>query len=436
MSSSRLGCLRNLAIVLPIAAAGGCATLRPSQQSHEVAFRFHMDRIVARDSTAGLALAPDHACANCEMDFADPKSILVAALQAAPENSVIFPSERYFYFETTIGSRQVSGNLRFTDADKGVLHIGYFDRFDGEARRGGSFGSSEDVHVTPGPAAETWTVRVGGISRGFRLDQRYRTAVDRVSLLPDECFVSGVFDESGVVFALLFHAPTASLYYVLVDDSSLERRVPLPKNGAATFEVGLASRFVYYVDHQTDRRILVGVHAANVRDNNYFDGPFDQVPPDLALRDLLHASYPYTKFGGGIDEHGNFNSQEGQRVAITPYQQYRSIDELSERIGGAADQRADGPRRWVALVYESKRNFHEEVEASLVANLKDYPAAADTLPPYRHDASLSRSWPANHFLYTSRIWVSESHDTPHSSGWPANHDIHKSGNGRLSTERP
>ncbi|MBL8875672.1 MAG: hypothetical protein JNM86_07745 [Phycisphaerae bacterium] len=386
-----------------------------------------MDRISRDQWSPGLAGLPEHSAWGDSGNaiqiarFNDPRTVLVSALAAAPARSTVYPSERYFYFETIIESRQVSGNIRFTDIERGQVHIGYFDRFDPEARQGGTFSAENGVVVASGPLPHTWIVSADGHSREFTLDQQYQTFRDRLALLPDEEFVTGVYDESGSKFGLIFFRPTASLYFVLVPDKAGEPLVSV-RGDATEFLVGLHSRFVYFVDQPTGRRILVGVHSSNVRDNNYFDGPFDQVPPDLSLREMLNETYPYTKFRGGIDEHGNFNSFEGQRVAISPYQQYTSTDRLLEQLLKAkGGEGAEGPKRWVAMVYENKRHFHEEMEEYLVNNINEYPNAANALPSYSHVVGVSRSWPASHFFYSSRQWARGFHDPGVSTGWPPNH---------------
>jgi hypothetical protein len=106
------------------------------------------------------------------------------------------------------------------------------------------------------------------------------------------------------------------------------------------FLVGQSSRFVFLEENGRD--ILVGVHKANIESNNYYDGPFDQVPPRLELQEMLEAAYPYVKERGGIDRHGNFKSLTGNRVAISPYLQYESLNKLHQASAIAIDQRLRG----------------------------------------------------------------------------------------------
>ena len=80
------------------------------------------------------------------------------------------------------------------------------------------------------------------------------------------------------------------------------------------------------------RKILVGADAYNVLKNNWYDGPFDQLPDnyvnigEIEIQRYIEAAYPADS--GKIDKYGNFLEQEGVRVAIAPYYAYYSRDEL------------------------------------------------------------------------------------------------------------
>ena len=66
----------------------------------------------------------------------------------------------------------------------------------------------------------------------------------------------------------------------------------------------------------------------SARINNYFDGPFDQLPDNFIEGDLLQKalieSQPLLK--GKIGRLGHFD--DGSRVAITPYGYYRTPSDL------------------------------------------------------------------------------------------------------------
>src|SRR5262249_52761692 len=93
--------------------------------------------------------------------------------------------------------------------------------------------------------------------------------------------------------------------------------------------IGKRTGFAFYRDHRIERKILIGVFEGNARVNNYFDGPFDQLPDNFiageALRRIILQVQP--SLAGKIDRLGG--SPDGSsRYLIAPYLHYRSEDEL------------------------------------------------------------------------------------------------------------
>ncbi len=165
--------------------------------------------------------------------------------------------------------------------------------------------------------------------------------------------------------------------------------------------------------------MLVGFRADNGRGNNYFGGAFDQVPPRLPLKPLLERAYPYVRLRGGIDEHGNFNRLESQRVAISPCVQYWStsglITELTRRIEAAPD--GDRLSTIAALTYEPKRDFNPAAPRPFSDFIRPEAARlADPMPAWA-----TQGWPANHAGAASRDWP-PSHRADTSQSWPPNHE--------------
>jgi hypothetical protein len=93
--------------------------------------------------------------------------------------------------------------------------------------------------------------------------------------------------------------------------------------------IGRRTGFAFYRDQKLNRKILIGVFEGNARVNNYFDGPFDQLPDNFiegnALRDIILDVDP--SLAGKIDRFGG--SPDGsERFLISPYMLYRQEDEL------------------------------------------------------------------------------------------------------------
>ena len=355
--------------------------------------------------------------ANCRSEVTEsvaidnPRSVLRFVLSRAPENAVVYPTEKYYYFEFPWGHRLISGNIRFVDAVDAVIHVGYFDRLDRTFFHHDSFAAS-DSGISVVQTDSVVDVELDSVQRSFDLDRRWLRD-DRIDLLDGERLLSGVLDESGFAFWLVYHEPTNALYYVLNEHVAVPDHFVPEGDSSTRFLVGSVSRYVFYIDRATNRKILVGVDAREIFENSYFDGPFDQVPPRLSIGPILESVYPYVKMRGGIDEHGNFIELDHQRVAISPYQSYDSVLGLVQNLRSIARIDLDGPARWFPMIYESKRDFHLRTTEATIGQ-----GAV-------HELSRSRRWPANHWFRQSNEW-GDAHNDALSLKWPPNHDSKES----------
>ena len=135
-------------------------------------------------------------------------------------------------------------------------------------------------------------------------------------------------DESNLRFHLMFNESTRQFMYVADEDAG-----PLDQVRFITprLALDLGTGFIFYVDaERNDRKVLIGVFHRNAAQNNYFDGPADQLADnyikDIDLRSYLHRAYPFTR--GTVDEYGFYLEDDGNRVAISPYYAYRSLGEV------------------------------------------------------------------------------------------------------------
>lgn len=347
---------------------------------------------------------------DASVDLDDPKSVVAFVLGQCPDDPIVYPTERYYYFEFYAGSRRVAGNLRFTDAEKGLLDVGYFDRYDPTFLQSAMLGPEDGIDLVWDEARRLAHVSFRGIFRTFHLP---RPEVARSTFLPGEELVANVLDESGFTFQLLFHNPTSQFYFVLAPESELPEPLARVIDNPPV-DLGVRSRFVFLTEPSLGRRVLIGVYASSVRANDYYDGPFDQVPPDLPLRPKLEASYPYVKLRGGIDEHGNFLEVDGQRVAISPYVDYLTVGSLLRRVHDQFDGGKASPACFAPLVYESKREAHLKRPTN---DTNEQPRE-----PAPHQTEISRTWPIDHWAQISRTWPSD-HEQASSLHAPANKSI-------------
>ena len=363
------------------------------------------------DAEPRAAEAPGNTAPPPPADFADARSVAVSVLSSLPAENVVYPTEGYFYYMFPLGERLVSGNLRFSDIDRGTVSVGYFDFYNNRDTRSATFRDGEDgVEIAFDPEAGRVRLSIDGVGRAFTLDDSAFTTPS-YARVEGERLISGIRDESGYYLYLHYHRASRSFYYVLNPDEPPPERWDLVRVGDMRVYFGARSRFCFYHHEASGRYVLVGVHRRNVWLNTWYDGPFDQVPPRLAIGEILEEAYPYVLDAGGIDDHGRFLERAGQRVAISPYIAYRSGPELIERLARVLRPGEDGALAWTGATYEWKKDWRAD-RASGEFGIE---------PEAAHELEASRGWPANHWGRTSRMWPT-SHSAGSSARWPANHE--------------
>jgi hypothetical protein len=120
------------------------------------------------------------------------------------------------------------------------------------------------------------------------------------------------------------------LYFILNEDGFVPEFF---QNLSGDIVIGNRTGFAFYVDKENNRKILFGVQGENVLKNNWYDGPFDQMPDNYIhtgripkYHQYIAANYPGIK--GKIDKYGNYLDEKGVRVAVAPYLVYFSKEEL------------------------------------------------------------------------------------------------------------
>jgi hypothetical protein len=336
--------------------------------------------------------------------YEEPRNFLGYLWRRLPSYAVVYPTETYYYYQVKMPDGvTISGNLRLLDAGSGIIRIGYFDKnkpHDEESENWvGAFGAEEGMIVrTISPNVFDATYNDKTIR--FSLTDFAPVAPQNLKLLPEEEFVSQIFDESGIRFVLLYNTKTSTFYFVINDAVGINEEIQALEG---PFSLGERTGYVYYKDSELNRTQLVAVRNDSIYDNSYFDGPFDQVPPRLPIKEKLEAAYPYVVYRGGIDEHGNFNNIPGSRVAISPYFDYDAAQDVPVHFSSCV-AKIDPSDRWSCLAYEWKKDFHKTLEGSGSG----------------HAVYFSQGWPANHEAKSSLAWPS-THEALDSSTWEPNY---------------
>ncbi len=307
------------------------------------------------------------------LEIGDPLAVFAFVLNSLPDRVKVYPTENFYYFRFTHNGSSYAGNLALdpVERDQGKLRFIYFkEQTEWREAEGESFTRLDASQGVKVERLERLVYRVTYRDKSvvFALNDLSKVQAPASVIGPDDKFLGAVFDESAVRFFLLFNTRLKLFHFVLDETVKPTEQYFTPPR-ADRILIGRRTGFAFYRDHRLDRKILIGVFKSNSRLNNYFDGPFDQLPENFiegdALRDAIIASDPEMK--GRIDRLGNFHDGSG-RYVIHPYRLYRKESDLLVYHRCATDRRvpqADYPRCFVMDDDEQQR------ASPLPAALKD-----------------------------------------------------------------
>jgi hypothetical protein len=271
-----------------------------------------------------------------QFDIADMKAVFGFVFRSLPDRVKVYPTENYYYFIFYHQGVPYAGNIRLENEtrDQGQLHFAY----DIESNLWSERHKGEGFHIlldsAQGVTIEKldkliYRVAYDGKSVIFELNDLSGVKPPAGLLTADERYIGPVFDESGMRFFLVYNS-RLKLFHYLLDETVPVADSFFPLKVSGRLILGRRTGFAFYRDAKRDRKILVGVFDGNVRINNYFDGPFDQLPDNFiegeSLRSAILEVDPNLK--GKIDRFGSAPGGE-TRYLIAPYLQYFDEDDLS-----------------------------------------------------------------------------------------------------------
>jgi hypothetical protein len=267
------------------------------------------------------------------LPLADTRKMFSVLLGKLPDRVKVYPTENYYYFSFYEGGVRYAGNIRLdaSTRDAGKIHFAYFQDLQewsgNEQINYLMLDASHGVNVEK-VADLVYRVTDGDKSVVFELNNLRGVRPPDGLLQPNERYIGPIFDESGVRFFLIYNQERKLFHYVL-DETIPATDLLEVTSVSERISVGKRTGFAYYLDHRFNRKILIGVFEANARVNNYFDGPFDQLPDNFIegeeLRSAILEVEPSLK--GRIDRFGG-SADGGDRFMIAPYRHYRTEDEL------------------------------------------------------------------------------------------------------------
>jgi hypothetical protein len=263
----------------------------------------------------------------------DPMAVFGYVMSNLPERVKVFPTENYYYFGFMHDGIRYAGNIRLdaSNRDDGKADFAYFQDtsqwYDDAEVKHLLLDASQGVTIEK---VEPLVYRVSyqGKSVIFALNDLRNVKPPAGTLGPDEKFIGPIFDESAIPFYLVFNTRLKIFHYVLNETDKIADSFFSPKKTDRIL-IGKRTGFAFYKDHRLNRKILIGAFEGNMRANNYFDGPFDQLPDNFlegeTLRDAILSVRPQLK--GQIDRFGS--APDGSiRFMIGPYLPYQAITDL------------------------------------------------------------------------------------------------------------
>ncbi len=311
-----------------------------------------------------------------DLDLEDTESVFYHVLSQLDDEVTVYPSEGYYYFRFPMRGLTVRGaiTLYAFERDQGIVGFGYVGEI--EDRPEGTYtempGRSHRFSVEDGLIVReldelSYEVEYEDRKVTFHLYDPGWSPPAPPHLAAGETYVGSNFDESGLRFHLLFSEPEQRLYWMLDESRFLPEALTVFDENVV---VGARTGFAFFCDTERDRKILVGVRAAEVSYNTWYDGPFDQLPDAYIANgtiDMRQYIVAHTGISADtIDRYGNIKSVPGARIPVAPYRMYSSLDELRFVSDLVAEQEEAGSSRGpaetrliVALTREGGREWLE-----------------------------------------------------------------------------
>ncbi len=266
-------------------------------------------------------------------DISKPVSVFQHILNSLPEKVRIYPTEGYYYFYFYQDGVKYAGNIRLDIEERanGNLLFNYFkatnDWSYDETNNFRRLGKKDGVLIKEA-ARLTYDVTSKGKTVTFIINDLSGVKPPAGTLKKEEKYLGPVFDEAGVRFFLVFNQKIKGFHYILDETDGLTDEL-IPVKGLKNIVIGRRTGFAFYKEAEFNRKVLVAVHERNSSVNNYFDGPFDQLPDSFLngddLKNAILAVNP--ELSGKIDRYGNFDGE--QRYLISPYTYYTNGEDLN-----------------------------------------------------------------------------------------------------------
>ncbi len=262
----------------------------------------------------------------------NPSEVLADLLRQIGEKARVYPTENYYYFTFYRGGKTFLGSLRLAvgQRDKGIVQFACYEKYTGWIDRETiplvtkNLSQKNGVVVTK-LSDFTYKVSFEKYSTTFHLNNLSQTK-NKVPPAGNDKFVGRAFDESGLIFNLMYNKPSKKIYFILDKPGSTPETFIQHKT---KIFIGKRTGFVFFED-QFQNYILVAANAEEVYKNTWYDGPFDQLPENFYKKikfwDVVYDAFPELK--GKIRDDGVMINEPDSVFGIFSYREYQNKRDL------------------------------------------------------------------------------------------------------------
>lgn len=294
-----------------------------------------------------------------------PVDVFAKVFNSLADEVTIYPSENYYYFRFATNGSWYWGNFRLSHdvRDKGKIHFAYARHHDYSSLEYLLLGDKHGVTVEQ-LEAFIYSVKFNNKKVIFHLNNDPQHPPKGLKSFRGEEWIGRSTDESGFRFLLYFNSDMRHFYWVLDPDQAVEWKF----TAVGSIFYHPDSAFAFYQDPIDKRLVLVGVNRWNIEANNYYDGPFDQLPDNILAKtkfsEYVQLAYPETR--GYINKYGEFEDET--RVGIIPYLSYDSPEELAEYVDACLIENKRRSQQYYCLFKDQTRIYDEDTEESEISS--------------------------------------------------------------------
>jgi hypothetical protein len=294
---------------------------------------------------------------NRDPQACDPNEVLGELFKQISPVATIYPTENYFYFSFFREGKSYSGDLRLAvdGRDDGIVQFVCYETYTSWLDKSltpvvqKALSKTDGVFVTKINDFE-YDIEFHGVSVKFLLNKIDQTP-DKDKLEKGEKFSGRIFDESGLIFDLVYNPAEKAFYFVLDTKNPVADAFVKVKDKVY---IGKRTGFVFFEDIVVKRFILIAVHTEEVHNNTAYDGPGDQLPENFykEIGFWGHVYDAYPDLVGKLTSGGTYIDSDFI-FAIYAYQEYFSKKDLGF-IDACMSRNSKGIKLILCLIGQSR----------------------------------------------------------------------------------